>query len=105
MNLDYRIAAGAFEDIETEADYYEAREPTLGDDFTDAVQGFVTDLRRLPQKFARVKRYPKNREIREGKLERFPHVIVYEVRSTEIVVLSVTHPAKRNRPWRKRLGD
>lgn len=103
--MNYRIVDAAIADIQAAADYYDAREPTLGDEFADVVQLFVQELCRIPQKFARVNRYPKKREIREGMTRRFPYVVVYEVTPLEIVVLSVTHSAKIHRPWRERLGS
>ncbi len=59
----------------------------------------------LPQAFARVSRSPPRREIRVGFTAKFPAVIVYEVTTEEIVVLSITHPHQHRVPWRKRLGS
>jgi hypothetical protein len=77
----------------------------LGQRFLEALDTFVANVTAQPRIYWRVRRAPAGREIREGLIHGFLFVAVYEVTTTEAVILSITHARRRGKPWRQRLGN
>ena len=76
-------------------DWYELQQKGLGADFLDALDIFYSGLIKNPKTHSYF-----DKPVRQGKIIRFPYLVVYEVFGTSIVVYSV-FMAKRN-PGRKR---
>jgi plasmid stabilization system protein ParE len=85
------------------ADRYDVQVPGLGDQFFAALDALVGNLTVHPRLYARVRRAPANREVREGRVSGFPIVAVYELTATEALILSITHGRRSRKPWRQRL--
>jgi toxin ParE1/3/4 len=85
------------------ASYYETQQVGLGRDFTTEVENVWRTVEAQPRLFGRVKSGKAGREIREALVHRFPFVVTYEVRGTDVVVLAVTHVRARRRTWPRRL--
>jgi plasmid stabilization system protein ParE len=71
-------------------DWYEAQRTGLGELFLTELDAFYKKIQTNPAANRKVKR-----NYRQGRLLRFPYVVVYEIMQTDIVVLSVFH-TKRN---------
>lgn len=101
--MNVRLLGAAQADVLDAADWYEQQSTGLGDRFFAAVDRTVGRIGRFPRVGWRVQRPPRGREIRETVVNGFPFLLAYEVTSSEIVVLSVTHDRSVRRPWRGRL--
>jgi plasmid stabilization system protein ParE len=89
----------ADDDIAESYDWYEGREPGLGDDFLRCVEACVLGIHRHPEL------YPVAvDEFRRALIRRFPFEIFYEVAGDCLIVYSVFHCSQDPQKWRKRLG-
>jgi mRNA-degrading endonuclease RelE of RelBE toxin-antitoxin system len=72
--------------------WYEAQREGLGDLFLAALDNGLKNIQSTPTANAKVKK-----NYRQGRVHRFPYVIVYEIIRSEIVVLSVFHTRRSPR--------
>jgi plasmid stabilization system protein ParE len=87
----------ADEELEAAAQWYEARQPRLGDDFLD---DFELALRRIIQDPQRPRLI--QGENRKLNFNRFPYAIIYELQKDILYVKAVMHLHRRPFYWRHR---
>lgn len=93
------FTAEAEADVVASYDWYESREPGLGEDFLRCVEACASTIQRHPLL------YPVAvDEFRRALVRRFPYEIFYEPTADAIVVYSVFHCSQDPQKWRKRLG-
>src|SRR5262249_47020399 len=97
-----RILLSARIEVEEAAQWYEAQRAGLGLEFIDAVQTAVLTIEANPGRFAALETNDTNRKVHRYLLKRFPYVLIYEFRPTEIVLLSVAHARRRPGHWKRR---
>ena len=90
----------ADDDIAESYDWYESREPGLGEDFLRCVEACVLGIQRHPELFPVAVD-----EFRRALIRRFPFEIFYEVTDDSLIVYSVFHCSQDPQKWRKRLGS
>ncbi len=78
-------------------DWYELQREGLGFEFLDELENFYENLLRNPHTHSFY-----SKPIRQGKVNRFPYVVVYEVHGQDIVIYSVF--MTRQDPKKKRSG-
>ena len=78
-------------------DWYELQRVGLGAEFLNELENFYTSLQRNPSSYGFY-----NKPVRQGKIERFPYLVVFEVFEKLVVVYSVF--MARQDPSKKRLG-
>lgn len=78
-------------------DWYEARQPGLGDDFLECIDELLNQICRMPELYSVV-----HRDIRRAVLRRFPYAIYYRIVSSRIIVIAVFHGRRHPKDWRKR---
>lgn len=89
----------ADDDVAESYDWYELREPGLGEDFLRCVEACVLSIQRHPRL------YPVAvDEFRRALLRRFPFEIFYETGDDNIVIYAVFHCSQNPQKWRSRLG-
>jgi plasmid stabilization system protein ParE len=90
------------QDIAEAADWYDARQPGLGAQFTEEVIRVWDVLAENPLLHAR--RHPR-KHIRWRYPERFPYRVIYEVLEDErtVIVAAVLHAARHDRHWQRRV--
>lgn len=86
----------ALSDLQEAYNYYSLRKEELGESFLNELQIFLDKLERNPFIFSFI-----NEPIRQGKIERFPYDVVYEVKDNTVLVYSI-FMAKQN-PIKKRI--
>jgi toxin ParE1/3/4 len=96
--MEYKLEFRPLATIETlEAyDWYELQKEGLGSDFLEELDHFIKQLLLNPHTYSFYEG-----TIRQGKINRFPYVVVYEVFDTNIIIYSV-FMAKQD-PAKKRL--
>jgi toxin ParE1/3/4 len=94
------IRPDALADIESAAEWYEAREPGLGAEYVRAMCDTMASLaEHADQHRIRSRRL----RVRWVCTRRFPYRIVYRVDGERITVLAVLHAARHDREWRRRV--
>lgn len=89
----------AADDVSAAYNWYEAREPGLGEDFLRCVEAcLLMALRHLHMYPAAVD------DFRRAFIRRFPFEVFYEPTGDGLVVYSVFHCSQDPQKWRKRLG-
>ena len=101
--MNVRLLAAAQIEVIDAADEYDQQSPGVGDRFLAAVDALVASLTAHPRMYGRVSRAPRNHEVRQAQVPGFLYVAVYQVTSTEVVILSVTHARSARQTWRRRL--
>lgn len=71
------------------ADWYEDKQSGLGSEFADELEKTILLITQNPMGFA--KRLKQSRQV---KLNRFPYIIVYEVRKDIIEVYNIIHTSR-----------
>jgi plasmid stabilization system protein ParE len=86
-------------DVAEAYDWYETREPGLGEDFLRCTEACVLRIQRDPHL------YPVAvDEFRRALVRRFPFEIFYELVEDCIIIYSVFHCSQDPEKWRSRLG-
>ena len=88
----------AGEDVADSYDWYESREPGLGEDFLRSIEACLAIIQRHPYLFPVALD-----EFRHAPIRRFPFEVFYEPDDEEIVVYAVFHCSQDPNKWRKRL--
>ena len=86
-------------DVAEAYDWYESREPGLGEDFLRCVEACALMIQRHPQMFPVAVD-----EFRRALIRRFPVEIFYESAGDGIRIYSVFHCSRDPQKWRQRLG-
>ena len=89
----------ADDDVAESYNWYESREPGLGEDFLRCVEACLLTIQRHPHIFPVAVD-----EFRHAPIRRFPFEIFYEPTDNCIFVYSVFHCSQDPQKWRKRLG-
>jgi len=84
MNYNIEIRPLAAIEIIEAYDWYELQRVGLGLEFLNELDTFYDSLQRNPHTYSFYEK-----PVREGKIKRFPHSVVYEVIKTTIVIYSV----------------
>ncbi len=89
----------ADDEIAESYNWYEDREPGLGEDFLRCIEACIHGIQRHP------KMYPVAMdEYRRAPIRRFPFEIFYEAVSDALTIYSVFHCSQDPQKWRERLG-
>jgi plasmid stabilization system protein ParE len=97
MNLPVVYLPEARDDIDAAYSWFEGQRAGLGDQFLDAFREVVDQLRDQPQLYAIIRR-----DIRAALLRRFPYVVYYCDRGSDILIIAVQHGRRSSRAWRGR---
>ncbi len=90
----------ADDDVASAYQWYEHREPGLGEDFLRCLEACILTIRRHPQP------YPVAvDEFRRALIRRFPYEVFYETTADTLFVYAVFHCSQDPKKWRERLGS
>lgn len=78
--------------------WYEERQPGLGDAFLEEVEAAFQGMREFPAMHPRV-----DRRVRRALLQRFPYGVFYVVVGETLRVIAILHHARSPGRWRRRL--
>jgi len=97
-----RLLPEADAEVMAAAQWYENQSPGLGERFLSETIDSFSVIERLPRRSARV-HFQTTRDIRRRLLDHYPYAVVYEVRTSECLVVAIAHAARRPGYWRDRL--
>jgi toxin ParE1/3/4 len=89
-------------DVKDAAEWYEAQQPGLGDEFREEILRVLEAVAENP--LLQCRRHPR-KNIRWRYPDRFPYRVIYEVVGAEriVVVAAVLHAARHDRHWCRRV--
>lgn len=94
MSLPVVFLPEAEDDIVAGHLWYERQLAGLGDLFLEAVRAAVNRVRENPQMFGVLRR-----DIRAAMLSRFPYVVYYRDRGSDVLVIAVQYGGRSTRRW------
>lgn len=97
MSLPIVLRPEAQTDLLEARDWYEQQGPGLGDGFAEAVDEMFARIEEMPELYAVMLR-----DVRRGKLRRFPYVVYYRVLTDRIEVIAVLHGSRDPKVWQDR---
>jgi hypothetical protein len=82
--------------------WYDEREPGLGDEFLLEIDRSIALIDGNPVAWPS---WPGESRARRFVMRRFPYVIAYRARAAEVTILAFAHASRRPEYWRGRLDD
>ena len=98
MRYSIKVSRMAALEIVEAFDWYELQRRGLGIEFLDELDALYATLLQNPQVFGYY-----DKPVREGKINRFPYLVVYELIDEDIVIYSVFMSKKDPERKRKKL--
>jgi len=96
MTLRVVLLPEAAEEMLEAAEWYEARCPGLGAEFVGAVESAMAATASTPLAAAA---WPGSARYRRRAMERFPYLLVYEIRPDAIEFVAIAHGSRRPGYW------
>jgi plasmid stabilization system protein ParE len=93
------LDADAEDELYAAVDWYEAKRPGLGFEMLDAVQEAFVAVRERPASFPR---WLDDLAYRKAHVERFPYIVFFELRESEIRVVAIAHRLRKPGYWSRR---
>ncbi len=97
MNL--RLHRLAVAEIDHEVDYYESQQSGLGTALEDQVDAVLSFIVRFPEAPPQWRDRP---DRRVAHFDRFPFVMPYQIKGSDIIVLALAHTSRRPGYWSRR---
>ena len=90
-----RILEKAEWEVERASDDYNKESPGLGYDFLDEFLKTVDRIKRNPEAWQ-----PLSHRTRRAMTKRFPYGVIYQIRNTDILIVSVMHLHRHPEAWK-----
>jgi toxin ParE1/3/4 len=97
MSLPIVLRPEAETDLLEARDWYEQQRAGLGGAFGEVVEEILARIHAMPELYGAVLR-----DVRRGKLRRFPYVVYYRVLTDRIEVIGVLHSGRDPQTWQDR---
>ena len=97
--MDFRFTSAALQELREALQYYENVENGLGSRFLNEVEGAVARILEAPEAWRML-----SRRTRRCRTHRFPFGLIYQVRGSEILILSIMDLRRDPKRWRDLLG-
>lgn len=98
MSIPVVLRPESQEDLLRARDWYQRQRSGLGDEFMDAFDQFVGRIQNSPEMYAVA-----YKEVRRGKLRRFPYVVYYRVLDKRLEIIAILHGGRDPRAWQSRI--
>jgi plasmid stabilization system protein ParE len=93
-----RFIAPAQQELDQAVEHHNTKIPGLGDELFDEVVSAARMICDFPELWPKVRK-----NIRRGRLKRFPYSLIYRPGPEEIVIIAVMHNRQRPNYWRSRI--
>lgn len=102
MNLPVRLLNLAKREADAAARWYEHRQPGLGRRFLHVLHDTLLDIEQRPTHHSHLETVPEDAPIHRAVTKTFPYLVIYELRSEEVLVLAIAHSRRRPNYWKRR---
>jgi toxin ParE1/3/4 len=102
--LKIRLHPEAASDIDQSAEWYEDRDPGLGEDFLRELDEAFAVIQELPNVWPYWPRVGGEHGVHRYSLKRFPFGVAYLIDDGELVIVAVAHDRRRPGYWLNRVG-
>lgn len=102
MSLPVRLLELAKQEAHAAARWYERRQTGLGRRFLQVLHDTLLKIEEHPTQYPHLETVPAVLPIHRAVAERFPYLVIYELRSDEVLVLAVAHAKRRPNYWKRR---
>lgn len=102
MSLPLRLLELAKQEAHSAARWYERRQTGLGRKFLQAIHATLLAIEQRPTFYPHLETVPDDVPIRRAIIKKFSHLVIFEVRPDEILVLAVAHTRRRPNYWMRR---
>lgn len=97
-----RVHGEARAELEAAAEWYERRREDLGADLLAEADQALVKIAEHPEAWPRV-RSLRRTDVRQFVMSRFPMLVVYAVRESELLVVAFAHASRQPGYWLRRL--
>ncbi|MES1941661.1 plasmid stabilization system [Salinisphaera sp. T5B8] len=98
--MNVKLHPGAEDEFVAQVDFYESRQPGLGERFARAIYATFERLIENPGLGK-----PAGERMRQLSLQQFPHSVIYQHGQHGLFVLAIAHQKRRSGYWRNRSSD
>lgn len=102
MSLPVRLLELAKREAHAAARWYERQQTGLGRRFLRVLYGTLLDIEQRPTHYSHLETVPDDVPIRRAITKKFPYLVIYEIRTDEVLVLAVAHTKRRPNYWKRR---
>jgi len=82
--------------------WYEDRQEGLGTAFSNQVFETIARVGKEPLRYAVYEGKKLDRELRRAMVDRFPYVLIFEIRKSEVLIVAIVHTSRRPGFWQDR---
>lgn len=82
--------------------FYEDQQEGLGKDYFDRVSETIELIARDPQMYPVYEGKRLSRDFRRAAVDRFPYIVVYQIRPNETLIVAVAHSSQQPGYWEDR---
>ena len=82
--------------------FYEGQQEGLGKDYFERVSETIESIARDPQRYPVYEGKRLSRVFRRAAVDRFPYIVVYQIRPEETLVVAVAHSSQQPGFWEDR---
>ena len=99
-----RVLAAAEDELLAAMLYYEEQKDGLGQDFFERVSETIIAIGQDPRRFPCYEGKRLSRSFRRAPVNRFPYIIVFQLREEETLIVAVAHSSQEPGYWENRSG-
>jgi plasmid stabilization system protein ParE len=100
MTFSSIVLPPAESDVLQAAQWYEDKDPGVGEKFVEAFQETLLAIQRAPLSFKIVLH-----KFRQARMNTFPFYVHFDLRDDTVFVFAVTHASRNPRIWKKKLRE
>ena len=99
-----RILSPALEEIVGAATWYDSQAAGLGGEFWQIVDDTMKAIGQNPHRYPQSEFATSDLDLRYVYIKRFKHIVHFAIESSEVLVVAVTHAARKPGYWINRVG-
>lgn len=82
--------------------WYEDQRICLGEEFYDQILRTIEAIGKFPLRFPLYEVGDNPRQLRRALVERFPYIVIFEIRIDLILIVAVAHTSRQSGYWKSR---